>query len=161
VEIGATFLRPERWRTAINTECKRLLLTHAFEVLRAQRVCLKTDARNRRSARALERIAARREGTLRNHLRTRGGVLRDTTYFSVVKNEWPAVRARLRRLLQSDRSESASLTPHRCVTTIPSRSLGESITRTEGRMAAKKKTAKRKPAAKKKTARKTASRKKK
>jgi RimJ/RimL family protein N-acetyltransferase len=99
LEIGATFLVPEHWRTAVNTECKLLLLGHAFETLGAQRVCLKTDGRNVRSQEAIARLGAVREGTLRRHLRTRGGFLRDTVYYSILSQEWPDVRDSLRARL--------------------------------------------------------------
>jgi RimJ/RimL family protein N-acetyltransferase len=95
LEIGWTWLSPAVQRTAVNTECKRLLLAHAFETLGALRVQLKTDARNERSQRAIERLGAVREGVLRSHQVVRDGFVRDTVMYSVIAAEWPAVRARL------------------------------------------------------------------
>lgn len=98
VEIGWTWLGQEWQRTAINTEAKLLLLTHAFERWRCIRVELKTDSRNERSQRAIERIGAVREGILRNHMIVQGGHYRNSVYFSITDAEWPAVKARLREL---------------------------------------------------------------
>lgn len=95
LEIGHTWLGVEFQRTAINTECKFLLLQHAFEVLGCARVQLKTDARNERSRRAIERIGATLEGVLRKYQRTRGDHIRDTAMYSVTDDEWPCVRDRL------------------------------------------------------------------
>ncbi len=94
VEIGATFLDRAWWRTAANTESKFLLLRHCFETLGCVRVALKTDARNVRSQEAIARLGAVREGVLRRHMRVKG-FQRDTVYFSILDEEWPAVRARL------------------------------------------------------------------
>jgi RimJ/RimL family protein N-acetyltransferase len=79
----------------VNTEAKLLQLTYAFEALGATRVALKTDARNERSQRAIERIGGVREGVLRRHMRLPDGFIRDTVYYSILADEWPAVRARL------------------------------------------------------------------
>jgi len=95
LEIGTTWLMPEVRRTAINTECKYLLLRHAFETLEAIRVQLKTDSRNLRSQRAIERLGAMKEGVLRNHMIMPDGQYRHSVYYSVIKQEWPAVKARL------------------------------------------------------------------
>jgi RimJ/RimL family protein N-acetyltransferase len=97
VEIGATWLAASAQRTAANTEAKLLMLTHAFEVWRVQRVQLKTDARNERSRAAIARLGARFEGILRHHMPAYGpaGGLRDSAYYSIVPAEWPAVRDRL------------------------------------------------------------------
>lgn len=94
VEIGGTFLARERWRTVANTEAKLLFLGHCFDTLGCVRVALKTDGRNERSQRAIARLGAVREGTLRKHMNVRG-YQRDTVYFSILDNEWPAVRAGL------------------------------------------------------------------
>lgn len=99
LEIGWTWLASVRQRTAVNTECKLLLLAHAFDELEARRVQLKTDARNDRSRRAIERIGARFEGILRKYQRTRDGRIRDTAMYSILDEEWPATRARLTALL--------------------------------------------------------------
>lgn len=98
VEIGATFLARPYWRTPANTESKLLFLGHCFERLGCVRVALKTDARNRRSQEAIARLGAVREGVLRRHMQVRGHQ-RDTVYFSILDEEWPAVRARLQARL--------------------------------------------------------------
>lgn len=95
VEIGGTWLGREYWRTPYNTETKYLLLRHAFEVERAHRVFLKTDLRNERAQRAIERIGATREAVLREHLRLRDGHYRTSVYFSVLEGEWPRVKSDL------------------------------------------------------------------
>jgi RimJ/RimL family protein N-acetyltransferase len=95
VEIGWTWIAPSRQRTAVNTEAKLLQLTYAFETLGAGRVALKTDARNERSQRAIERLGAVREGVLRRHMHLPDGHVRDTVYYSILADEWPAVKARL------------------------------------------------------------------
>ena len=95
VEIGWTWLaRPWR-RTAVNTEAKRLLLAHAFDTLGAGRVELKTSARNARSRAAIGRLGAVEEGTLRHHMIHESGEMRDTVYYSILRDEWPTVRAGL------------------------------------------------------------------
>ena len=94
VEIGSTFLAREFWRTPANTESKYLFLRYCFETLGCVRVALKTDGRNVRSQEAIARLGAVREGTLRRHMNIRG-YQRDTVYFSILEDEWPAVRARL------------------------------------------------------------------
>ena len=100
LEIGWTWLSTAVQRTAVNTECKLLLLTHAFEQLGAERVALKTDLRNERSQAAIVRIGGQREGVLRRHKLCWDGVLRDSVYFSIIRDEWPAVRERLVHLLK-------------------------------------------------------------
>lgn len=99
LEIGYTWLDPRYWRTAINTECKLLLLGHAFEALGAVRVQLKTDARNERSRRAIERLGAEFEGILRCYQTRFDGYVRDTALYSIVAREWPEVKARLEAML--------------------------------------------------------------
>ncbi len=99
LEIGWTWYAPAFQRTAANTEAKLLLLTHAFEALGAQRVEFKTDALNERSRAALLRLGAREEGIFRKHMLTGSGRVRDSVYFSIVDDEWPAVKARLRARL--------------------------------------------------------------
>lgn len=98
-EIGHTWLAAPWRRTVANTESKRLLLAHAFEVLRLARVQLVTDARNERSQRAIERIGATREGVLRNWRRDLDGNLRTSVVFSVIASEWPSVRLRLDEMI--------------------------------------------------------------
>jgi RimJ/RimL family protein N-acetyltransferase len=100
LEIGGTWYGLEFQRTAVNTECKYLLLRHAFEVLDCVRVQFKADLRNERSWRAIERIGATREGVLRNHyILAEDGARRDSVFYSVLDREWPAVKARLESLL--------------------------------------------------------------
>jgi N-acetyltransferase len=100
VEIGGTWYARAHQRTALNTECKYLLLTHAFERLGCIRVQFKTDARNERSQRALERIGAVREGVLRQHMLLADGYRRDSVYYSIIDGEWPGVKAHLETLLE-------------------------------------------------------------
>jgi RimJ/RimL family protein N-acetyltransferase len=100
LEIGWTWIALEQQRSAVNTECKRLLLAHAFEDLGAVRVQLKTDARNLPSQRAIERIGAVREGVLRRHMVVTDGFVRDSVLYSITDLEWPGVRARLDEFLR-------------------------------------------------------------
>jgi RimJ/RimL family protein N-acetyltransferase len=95
VEIGSTWYRPDSWGTAINPECKLLLLAHAFEAVAVNRVSLVTDALNVRSQAAIAKLGAKREGTLRSHMVSQGGRIRDSVVFSIIAAEWPAVRAGL------------------------------------------------------------------
>jgi N-acetyltransferase len=100
LEIGWTWVTPAHQRTAVNTEAKLLLLTHAFERLQVNRVELKTDALNLKSRAAITRLGAIEEGTLRKHLVTSTGRIRDTVYFSIIDTEWPTVKRRLEVWLQ-------------------------------------------------------------
>jgi N-acetyltransferase len=102
LEIGRTWIGKPFQRTAINTECKYLLLQHAFETLDFRRVQLKTDGRNLRSQAAIERIGATREGVLRSHMVLPDGFVRDTVMYSILAPEWPAVRGRLESLMRRD-----------------------------------------------------------
>jgi RimJ/RimL family protein N-acetyltransferase len=95
LEIGATTYARAVWATKVNPEAKYLLLGYAFEKLGAGRVQLKTDVRNVRSQQAIARLGARYEGTLRRHQRREDGTVRDTILFSIVVEEWPAVREAL------------------------------------------------------------------
>lgn len=99
LEIGWTWVARAWQRTAINTEAKLLLLTHAFETLGCGRVELKTDAMNRQSRAAILGIGAREEGTFRAHMVTSEGRVRDSVYYSIVAEEWPGVRLRLEERL--------------------------------------------------------------
>jgi N-acetyltransferase len=104
VEIGWTWLRRDRQRTACNTEAKYLMLSHAFDVLGCLRVELKTDALNQRSRAAILRIGAVEEGILRAHMITATGRVRDSVMYSILDREWPTVRGRLEeRLSRSSR----------------------------------------------------------
>lgn len=102
LEIGGTWLTTSAWRTPINTESKYLLLRHAFETLGCLRVQLKTDARNMRSQKAIERLGAVKEGILRKHMITRTGFIRDTVVYSIIDTEWQTVKARLEILLRQN-----------------------------------------------------------
>ncbi len=99
LEIGWTWINPEFQRTALNTECKLLLLSHAFEALGAIRVQLKTDHLNLQSQAAIERLGAQREGVLRRHMIRPDGSYRDSVYYSITDDEWPAIRAGLQAKL--------------------------------------------------------------
>jgi RimJ/RimL family protein N-acetyltransferase len=100
VEIGSTWIAPTWQRTAVNTEAKYLMLRHAFEVWKCIRVELKTDALNQKSRNAILRIGAKEEGTLRRHVITWTGRVRDSVYFSILDNEWPEAKAKLERCFQ-------------------------------------------------------------
>jgi RimJ/RimL family protein N-acetyltransferase len=97
-EIGHTWLSASAIRTGANTEMKRLMLTLAFEIWDVQSVCFHTDARNERSRRALARIGARYEGTLRSHRLAADGGPRDSARFAITAADWPAVRTHLDEL---------------------------------------------------------------
>jgi RimJ/RimL family protein N-acetyltransferase len=94
-EIGGTWFDPTFWRGPYNTESKRLMLAHAFETEGAHRVSIRTDLRNERSQSAIERIGAHREGVLREERVVRDRYRRTTVVYSVLADEWPAVRGRL------------------------------------------------------------------
>jgi RimJ/RimL family protein N-acetyltransferase len=95
VEIGSTWYRKSMQRTALNTECKWLLLTHAFESLNCVCVELRTHFFNHASRRAIDRLGAKLDGILRNQQIAPNGTLRDTCVYSIIASEWPAVRANL------------------------------------------------------------------
>jgi RimJ/RimL family protein N-acetyltransferase len=95
VEIGATWLAASAQRTRCNTEAKRLMLAQAFDVWRVHRVALKTDERNAKSRRAIERLGARFEGVRRADMPGQDGTLRASAYYSIMRDEWPAVRRTL------------------------------------------------------------------
>ncbi len=99
LEIGGTWYGAEFRRTQVNTECKYLLLRQAFEKLGCIRVQLKTDARNERSQRAIERLGAVKEGMLRNHMILPDGYVRHSIYYSIINSEWPQVKSRLEQML--------------------------------------------------------------
>lgn len=101
VEIGSTWIAPPWQRTAVNSEAKYLMLRHAFEVWQCIRVELKTDALNEKSRNAILRLGAKQEGTLRRHLITWTGRVRDTVYFSILDSEWPDVKRRLEGYLEN------------------------------------------------------------
>ncbi len=95
VEIGMTMYSPSAWRTGANREAKLLMMTHGFETLGLQRIEFKTDARNERSRKGLETLPAQFEGIFRKHMDTAQGV-RDSAYYSVIDDDWPAIRDGLR-----------------------------------------------------------------
>lgn len=99
LEIGGTWYGMEFQRTAVNTECKYLLLKHAFETLGCIRVQLKTDLRNERSQKAIERIGAVKEGVLRNHMILPDGRIRHSVFYSILDTEWDGVKNRLEEML--------------------------------------------------------------
>jgi RimJ/RimL family protein N-acetyltransferase len=99
LEIGWTWLHPDAWGTGVNVEAKLLMLEHAFDRLGCLRVELKTDAGNERSRGAMAALPAQFEGIHRKHMLVRGDVRRDSAWYSVLDDEWPAVRANLLRRL--------------------------------------------------------------
>ncbi|MBE7534709.1 MAG: GNAT family N-acetyltransferase [Anaerolineales bacterium] len=99
LEVGGTWYGLEFQRTALNTECKYLLLQHAFETLGAVRVQLKTDSRNIRSQHAIERIGAQKEGVLRNHMILPNGYIRDSVFYSILDSEWLDAKKRLEEMM--------------------------------------------------------------
>jgi RimJ/RimL family protein N-acetyltransferase len=104
VEIGSTWYRLAAQRTAINTECKLMLLAHAFERLDCIAVELRTHILNRQSRRGIERLGAKQDGILRNHMIMANGTLRDTVVYSVISGQWPTVKAHLTWQLAKPRS---------------------------------------------------------
>ncbi len=105
VEVG-TWLHPDVWRTPVNTELKWLMFQYAFDTEQVHRVQLKTDARNVRSRRAIERLGAVGEGVRRDHYRFPDGTYRTSEYYSVLASEWPSVRGRLETMLRRPWSSS-------------------------------------------------------
>ena len=103
VEIGSTWTAKSAQRGPLNTECKLMLLTHAFEQLDCIAVEFRTHFFNQQSRRAIERLGAKLDGILRSHQRTPNGALRDTCVYSIVASEWPAVKAHLRFQLDKPR----------------------------------------------------------
>jgi len=95
LEIGYTWYARRFQRSGINSQCKRLLLAHAFEALGAIAVEFRTHWHNRDSRAAIARLGAKQDGVLRNHSRSADGVYRDTVVFSIIDHEWPAVRQNL------------------------------------------------------------------
>lgn len=101
LEIGATWLHPDYWATAVNLECKQLLLTHCFETLKTIRVQLKTDENNWRSRKAIEKIGGQFEGILRNEQIRDNGTFRNSAFFSIIEQEWPAKKIALGALVEN------------------------------------------------------------
>lgn len=104
VEIGHTWYAKRAQRTHINTTCKLLLLTHAFDALGCNVVGWRTDNFNYASQRAIERLGAKKDGVIRGHKLRRDGTIRDTVMYSLLRGEWPEVRAHLNYLLSQPRS---------------------------------------------------------
>lgn len=103
VEIGYTWYGLSFQRTAVNTECKLLLMTHAFETLECAVVGLRTDNFNHASQRAIERLGAKKDGVIRHHARRRDGTIRDTVMYSITAGEWPEIKAHLSYQLERPR----------------------------------------------------------
>jgi RimJ/RimL family protein N-acetyltransferase len=95
LEIGWTWLHPGYWATAINPECKLILLTHCFEVLNASRVCIKTNEHNKRSRKAIEKIGGKFEGIIRHEIIQDNGVRRNSAWYSIIDSEWAEVKPML------------------------------------------------------------------
>lgn len=106
LEIGATWYAKRVQRTAINTECKLALLTHAFERLDCIAVEFRTHVFNHQSRRGIERLGAKLDGILRNHQISANGTYRDTCVYSIIANEWPAVKAHLAWSLSKPREDA-------------------------------------------------------
>ena len=106
LEIGSTFYSREYWRSFVNTECKLVMLTEAFEDRQVERVTLKTDSKNIRSRTAIERLGATFEGAHRHHMRRPDGTWRDSAYFSILSSEWSSVKANLINKLHADSHNS-------------------------------------------------------
>ncbi len=111
LEIGYTWYSQSVQRSGINTECKLMLLNHAFENLGCIAVEFRTDWFNKRSQAAIERLGAKRDGVLRNHMLQADGRIRDTVVYSIIQTEWPGVKANLRYLLQRRGSAQAGINP--------------------------------------------------
>lgn len=99
LEIGGTWYGTDFQRTPVNTECKYLLLSHAFETLKCIRVQLKTDKRNERSQKAIERLGAKKEGILRNHMILPDGRFRDSVFYSILDTDWADVKKNLEEMM--------------------------------------------------------------
>lgn len=100
LEIGWTWIATEAQRTPVNTEAKYLMLCHAFDILSAERVQLKTDAKNERSRKAIERIGAQFEGVLRSYQRYWHGAMRDTAMYAITVSDWPGVKIELEQRMR-------------------------------------------------------------
>lgn len=114
VEIGSTWYARRVQRTGLNTECKLLLMTHAFEALDCIAVEYRTSFFNQTSRRAIERLGAKLDGILRNHQRHSDGTLRDTCVYSILPSEWPSVKSHLTFLLERGSDDMADGSDSRC-----------------------------------------------
>jgi len=108
VEIGYTWYAKSRQRSHVNTSCKLLLLTHAFETLGCAVVGLRTDNFNYASQAAIERLGAKKDGVIRHHGLRRDGTVRDTVMYSILRGEWPEVKTHLNYLLEQHRPDNYS-----------------------------------------------------
>lgn len=108
LEIGWTWLHPDYWASAVNFECKLLLLTFAFESLGVYRMQFKVDVLNMRSRKAVEKIGGIAEGILRNDMVRENGTKRDSVYFSIIESEWPETKKRITALIQTKLSAQAA-----------------------------------------------------
>ncbi|AEP89931.1 acetyltransferase, gnat family [Bacillus subtilis subsp. subtilis str. RO-NN-1] len=106
LEIGWTWFHPSVWGTSVNTECKYLLLQYCFEQLKTIRVQFKTDERNIRSQKAIERLGAVKEGILRNQMIRKDGTFRNSVFYSIIDSEWPSVKQHLEQRLQLSEKET-------------------------------------------------------
>ncbi|MFI5150989.1 MAG: GNAT family N-acetyltransferase [Bacteroidia bacterium] len=106
LEIGATWVHPDYWGTAVNQECKLLLLTYSFETLQAIRIQLKTNEKNIRSCKAIEKIGGKLEGILRHDMLCDNGTKRNSAYFSIIDSEWKEKKLRLEELYRLKKHES-------------------------------------------------------
>jgi RimJ/RimL family protein N-acetyltransferase len=111
VHLGWTAYAPDVWGSAVNPECKLLLLGHAFDDCGFGRVKIQTDLVNTRSQAAIAKLGAQREGVLRRHMRRADGSWRDTVVFSVIVDDWPGVRARLEQRLRDLSASHGSRAP--------------------------------------------------
>ena len=100
LEVGGTWYGFDFQRTAVNTECKYLLFTHAFEIFKCIRLQIKTDLQNERSQKAIERIGAKKEGVLRNHMILPNGRFHDSVYYSILNTEWAEVKMNLEAMMR-------------------------------------------------------------
>jgi len=107
LEIGFTWLHPDYWGTAINLECKLLLLTYCFESLHILRVQLKTDENNIRSRKAIEKIGGQFEGIFRNDMLRENNTRRNSAYYSIIEEEWQEKKAKLTNLFEDKRNAGA------------------------------------------------------
>ncbi|MHA4961683.1 GNAT family N-acetyltransferase [Bacillus subtilis] len=106
LEIGWTWFHPSVWGTSVNSECKYLLLQYCFERLNTIRVQFKTDERNIRSQKAIERLGAVKEGILRNQMIRKDGTFRNSLFYSLIDRDWPSVKLHLERRLQLPEKET-------------------------------------------------------
>ena len=107
LEIGSTWLHPDYWATEVNLECKLLLLTYCFEILRTVRVQLKTDENNLRSRKAIEKIGGQFEGILRNDMIRENNTNRNSACYSIIDEEWNDKKLRLTKLYQLKKTHAA------------------------------------------------------